>query len=374
VPAGRRELSVDRPASSARSAGSGSGSGSGTDVLVVSLGATSGWRTAAAELSSAIARAGARVQTVITGRPPSVRTFALTDLMQAVAAHRACRRAIATYQPTAIVYCSITAALLWPRPGAVWIDSIAAENRPGRHGIWQRPLERRRLAEASLVLMMSETSLAPLPGLRPDAVVVPVPVASSAGSGGPATGDGPPARRALARGGFAAGPRDLTALTYAADPDKRRLDLVLAAWARARRGDETLVVAGTDQGAGYPGVEVVGRLDPAAYRSLLRRTRVFVAAPRREEYGIAPLEALADGCVLVTTPSRGPYPALALARELDPRLVGDDLAGAIRTALDDPSAGYQERADRLLAPFRRQAIDEVIGERVLPRLLPGWGT
>jgi len=328
-----------------------------TDVLIVGLGATSGWRTSAAELSGAIARAGVCVQTVITARPPTVRTFALTDLVQALAAREACRRAIASYQPASIVYCSITAALLWPRPGAVWIDSIAAENRPGRHGIWQRTVERRRLAQASLVMMMSETSLAPLPGWRQDAVVVPVPVASSA------------------TGAELAGPaRDIAALTYAADPDKRRLELVLAAWARARHDDETLVVTGTEQGRGIPGVEVVGRLAPAEYRALLRRARVFVAAPKREDYGIAPLEALADGCLLVTTPSRGPYPALALARELDSRLVDDDLAGAIRIALDDPADGYDEHAQRLLAPFRRQAVDRVICERVLPRLLPGWGT
>ena len=60
------------------------------------------------------------------------------------------------------------------------------------------------------------------------------------------------------------------------------------------------------------------------YRALLRRARVFVTAPRREDYGIAQLEALADGCMLVTTPSPGPYAALPLARELDPRLVGED--------------------------------------------------
>jgi hypothetical protein len=332
--------------------------GSHTDVLVVGPGATTGWRASAAELSGSLARAGARVQTVVTAPPPAVRTFALTDLVQALAARQASGRAIAKYQPAAIVYCSITAALLWPRPGAVWIDSIAAENRPGRHGIWQRTVERRRLARASLVMMMSETSLAALPGCCPDAIVVPVPVESSATLG---LGSGAPAR-------------DLAALTYAGDPDKRRLDLVLSAWARARRGDETLVVAGTDQGRGIAGVQVAGRLAPAEYRALLRRARVFVAAPKREDYGIAPLEALADGCALITTPSRGPYPALALARELDPRLVGDDLAGAIRIALDDPSDGYRERAQRLLAPFRRQEVDRTVSERVLPQLLPGWGT
>ena len=83
-----------------------------------------------------------------TGPVPEVRTFALTDLVQARAARRVCERAIAEHDPAALIYCSITAALLWPRPGALWVDALAAENRPGRHGIWQRTVERRRLAEA----------------------------------------------------------------------------------------------------------------------------------------------------------------------------------------------------------------------------------
>jgi hypothetical protein len=328
-------------------------SGSQTDVLVVSIGTTSGWRAAARELSAAFARAGARVQTVITGPGPPVRTFALTDLTQAWAARRACLHAVAKHDPATIVYCSITAALLWPRPGAVWLDSIAAENRPGRHGVWQRMVERRRVARAPLVLAMSDTSLAPLHGPHAEVVVVPVPVEPS---------------------GARSEPRDIAALAYAGDPEKRQLELVLAAWQRARRGDETLVVAGVDGLPSLPGVEAAGRLGPAAYRALLRRARVFVAAPRREDYGIAPLEALADGCLLVTTPAPGPYPALRLARELDPRLVDDDLAVAMRIALDDPVTGYSDRASVLLAPFTRAAVDRTIAQRVLPRLLPGCGT
>ena len=125
-----------------------------------------------------------------------------------------------------------------------------------------------------------------------------------------------------------------------ADPEKKRLDTRARRGQRARRGDETLVVAGIDTiRPGRMGSESAGRLAPADYRALLRRARVFVAAPRREDFGIAPLEALADGCMLVTTPSLGPYPARELASELDPRLVSDDLAAAVRIALDDPAPG-----------------------------------
>jgi hypothetical protein len=81
------------------------------------------------------------------------------------------------------------------------------------------------------------------------------------------------------------------------------------------------------------------------------------------------LEALAEGCMLVTVPSPGPYAALPLARRLDERLVDDDLGVALRTALDDPVSHYAERAAAALAPFRREATDRVVAEQVLPRLL-----
>jgi hypothetical protein len=326
----------------------------GIDVLVVSVGATTGWRAAARELSAAFERAGAQVLTVDTGPTRRVRTFMATDFVQALAARRTSERALAVHTPRAIVYCSITAALLWPRPGAVWLDAIAAENRPGRHGAWQRVVERRRLEQAPLLLTMAADSLAPLGRRRhADAVVVPVAIEPS----------GPPG-----------GNRDVDVLAYTGDHVKRRLDLILAAWQRARRDGETLVVAGIERSGPVPGVRFVGRLAPDEYRTLLRRARVFVTAPRREDFGIAALEALADGCMLVTTPSPGPYPALELARTLDPRLVSDDLAPALRSALDDPLAGYAARAGELVAPFSRAAVTATISRRVLPRLLPGWGT
>ena len=277
----------------------------------------------------------------------------LTDLVEARAARDAARRALAQQEPGAIVYCSMTAALLWPRPGAIWLDSIAAENRPGRHGIWQRGVEKRRLAQAPIVLAMSAQSVDLLGGRAGEVAVVPTPVERS----------GPPPPR-----------RDVEVLTYASgDPKKRRLDLVLDAWATARRPGEKLVVAGIDSLDAPDGVELAGRLSPEDYRALLRRTRVFVAAPRREDYGIAPLEALVDGCLLVSTPARGPYPALELARKLDPRLISTELENTLRIALDDPRHDYAERATALLEPFSHQAVDRTLAQTVLPRLLAGGG-
>jgi Glycosyl transferases group 1 len=320
------------------------------DVLVVSVDSTGGWRISTLELVAALRRAGATVEAVHAGPIPRVRTFALTDFVQARAAREAARRALDDHAPRAIIYCSITAALLWPRPGAIWLDSIAAENRPGRHGVWQRATERRRLRETPLVLAMSAHSLDPLRGPRPATIVLPVPIEPS----GPAAGD-----------------RDILALAYAGDPEKRRLDHVLASWIRARRPGETLVVTGIERNERIEGVQFTGRLHPDAYRALLRRSRVFIAAPRREDYGIAALEALADGCLLVGTPAPGPYPALHLARDLDPRLIDADLPAAIRAGLDRPPDDYARRALELLTPFRRKYVDRVLSEQVLPRLIRG---
>lgn len=321
-------------------------------MLIVSVGATTGWRASARELAAAFAEAGAHVASVQAPAVPDVRTFMLTDLVQARAAREAARRGIAAHRPRAIVYCSMTAALLWPAPGAVWVDAVAAENRPGRHGIWQRWVERRRLAAAPLVLAMAPEALHPLgPGPWEHAVPVPTPVDPS----------GPPPVE-----------RDIDVLAYAADPVKRRLGFVLAEWARVRRDGETLVVAGIDRGESIPGVRFTGRMGPDDYRALLRRSRVFVSAPRREDFGIAALEALADGAMLVTTPAPGPYPALALARALDERFVSDQLGGALRAALDTAPGDYATRALAAVAPYRRAAVTATVRQDILPRLLPGW--
>src|SRR5262249_44856835 len=146
-----------------------------------------------------------------------------------------------------------------------------------------------------------------------------------------------------------AGERDIAAIAYGANPEKKGLDRVLEAWRQVRRDGEELTVAGVS-GPPEPGVRYAGMLSRPDYRALLRGARVFVTAPRREDYGIAQLEALADGCALVTNAAPGPYAALPLARALDPRLVGDDLAGSIRRALDEPAPDYAARASELLAP------------------------
>lgn len=335
----------------------------GVDVLIVSLGSTAGLRAADDELAESLQRAGAGVAVVRAGAPSAVRTMMLTDLGWARAARAASRPLVSPRgaSPGAVIYSSTTASLLWPRPGAIRFDAPAVANRPGRHGLWQRPVERRRLHQATLLLPWSA-------GGRDEAgetargkrtIVLPVPVEPS---GAPA-----PAR-------------DVAAVTYAANPSKKGLDRILSAWRALRRAgdDEELVVAGataTDLAAAgidarrEEGVRVAGPLDRAEYRELLRRARVFVCAPRREDYGLAQLEALADGCRLVTTPAPGPYAALPIARALDARLVSDDLTAALEAGLAAPQDDYASRARRMLEPYTRESADRIVSRELLPRLL-----
>lgn len=323
------------------------------DVLIVGLGATHGLRVAEDELTGSLLRAGAEAMLVRARRPREVRTLALTDLVWARAARRAAVEALSEAEPRAIVYATTTAALLWPQPGAIRFDAPAAGNRPGRHGIWQRPVEARRLRQAPLLVPQDPGALVEAGSPHTPSIVVPIPVEPSA--------TGPDE------------PRDIAAMTYATNPYKKGLDRVLAAWEVARRDDEELVVAGL-RGPDREGVRYAGTLEPDAYRALLRRTRVYVTAPRREDYGIAQLEALADGARVVTTPAPGPYAALPLLRAGLGFVAApepDALGGAIRAALDDErdDAVYEEDALMAIAPFRRASVDAVVREQLLPRLL-----
>jgi hypothetical protein len=315
------------------------------DVLLVSLGGTLGLREADDLLAASMRRAGAEVVVAAAERPREWPTYALIELAWARAARAATAAAIHEHHPRAVLYSTTTAALLGPRQGAIRFDAPAAGNRPGRHGLWQRPVERRRFRDAPLLVPWSEGGLAEAPSPHADAVVVPIPIEPA----------GPPRDR------------DLAAVTYGANPVKKGLDRVVAAWDAVRQPGEELVVAGVES-KDREGIRYVGSLPRAEYRALVQRARVFVTAPRREDYGIAQLQALADGCQLVTTPSPGPYAALPLARALDSRLVGG-IAEGIRTALDDPSPDYAARAAELLAPWRPEAVDAVVREQLLPRLV-----
>ncbi|CAB4926557.1 unannotated protein [freshwater metagenome] len=345
------------------------GAGLPADVLLVSLGSTPGLRRVDDELAASMERAGARVSVARAAPPRAVRTLALTDLTWALAARRAAERGLADHRPRAVVYGSVGAALLWPRPGAIRLDAAMAANRPGRHGVWQRPRERLLLRRCPLLVPQSAEALDEVPRPRPGAVVVPPPVAL-----GPAP--------------VAWGDRDVAAVTYASDPAKKGLDRVLAAWRDARRDGEELVVCGAPRGAvaaaagpaGVPdGVRDAGSLGPDAFAALLARARTFLIAPRREDHGLVQLEALAAGCRLVTTTAPGAYLALSVARAVAPRLVVDRpddaalLGAALRTALDaprTPGADDAARARELVhGRFDAARVDRVVRDELLPALL-----
>jgi len=189
----------------------------------------------------------------------------------------------------------------------------------------------------------------------------------------------PPAPAPLADGPDAA--------AYAANPDKRAIDLLCQAWRVARPDGGRLVVGGLDRTralrqlgrAGVeepPGVEWLGPLPRERWLATVAGSRVFVSASRHEDWGLAQMEALAAGTPLVTVPSTGANVALALAQALAPALVAPDrsagaLAGALRAGLAlDGSArrAYAEGAARLLEPYREEALRQWVADQVLPRL------
>ena len=113
-------------------------------------------------------------------------------------------------------------------------------------------------------------------------------------------------------------------------------------------------------------LELRGTVPAAEFRARLREAHAYVAGARWEDWGQAPLEALADGALLATVPSGGPYEGLRLARRLDPSLVaaaidGAALAPAIRAAFELPDKRvreYRERAAELMRPYRSDAVQE----------------
>jgi glycosyltransferase involved in cell wall biosynthesis len=342
------------------------------DIALVSLGTTMGLRLADEALASQLRAAGAtcEVLPVAIGAAGALRrSMALTDVVEGLAA----RRAAAGAQAGAVIYSSVTAALLQParERTAVRFDGIAAANRPGPGGAWQRRRERTVLAGADLLLPWSDpaddAARELLGEAAPASVVLPPPVsaAARAASGAPEV------------------------LAYAANPDKRRLDLLCAAWAAARPAAGTrLGIGGLDReeglrwlaklgGAEPEGVEWLGSVDHERWLGLIAGARAFLNASRHEDWGLAQMEALAAGTPLVTVEAPGANAALPLARELEPRLVAGDasagpLGAALRVALDLDSSErerYRERAAGALAPYREEALAERVEREVLPLLL-----
>jgi glycosyltransferase involved in cell wall biosynthesis len=343
------------------------------NLLLLSLGTTQGLRLADRAFADAVERAGASVSVAgvrigMTGRLR--RGYPVTDLVEAAAARRALPAALRRHRPDAVVFSATTAALLAPEidiPYAVRFDSPAGLNRPGPLNAPLHALERSRFARARLLLPWSHAAVAALPPGSAPAVVVPPPVVPSA-----------PVDE----------PRTRLAVAYTPDVKAKGLDVLAAAWAAAAVPEARLEVFGVPAeraraylarcGVAEPPAVVWRGMAPAEeFRAALRRARTLVVAARWEDFGMAQLEALADGALLTTVPADGPYEALAIARELAPELVAEAsdpaaLAACVRRAFDlddDRLRAYRAAAAERVEAFRPERIDDTIRRQVLPALL-----
>lgn len=347
------------------------------DVLLVLPGTTPGWRRVDRELTAVLQELGlstaaASTDFRIAGR--FRRGVLLTDVAEAAAMRRALTKALRRHQPRALVFSSTQATMLQPRrrlrgATAVHFDEPAASNRSGPGTGLIHAIERRALGRVRLLLPMGVEPSAEANALGLDKPTVALPVAIGVTW---STWES----------------RARTAVVYGRDPEKKGLDLAVAAFAAAAPEGWRLQVTGIEAEAGRrhlarhgvpepPALEWTGVVPPARYAELLSSAAVFVSASRHEDYGLAQLEALGAGLTFVTLPSPGPFPALALARSLDSRLVARDLsaqslAGALEVAVgltDDERARYAERARELLRPHSHEELRRRVKEQVLPVLL-----
>ena len=344
-----------------------------SDLLLVSLGTTRGLRLADAHLVDMLREAGSSVDAVATriGFTNALRrAYPVNDVVEAIAARRAFVAASRRYRPRAVVFSTTTAALLAGDPGmpfAVWFDAPARLNRPGFASRPLHALERRQLARARVLMPHSPGAIGALPVGSAPTVLVPPPIPVA-----PPPGD----------------TREPFAIGYTPDPKAKGLALLCAAWERAELPGARLVIAGIPReraveflarrGARLPpGAELAGMLPQPSFRDLLSRARVFASAAEWEDFGIAPLEALDRGAVLVGASGGGPFPGLGIARALAPEFVAadrepDSLARALEAAFaasDDRLAEYRVAARVALEPYRPEASVKRLREEVLPALL-----
>jgi glycosyltransferase involved in cell wall biosynthesis len=332
------------------------------DIALVSLGTTPGLVRSDESFAAVVRAAGASCEVVPVriGRAAGAlrRHIAVTDAVEAFAARRAARG----LEARAVVYSTITAALLsrTSLPYAIRFDATASLNRAGVGGAWQRAAERRPLRGARLLLPVSRGAEAAIPVPETAVLRLPIPIEDIPG----------------------APERDIDAVAYAGYPRKRGLELLCDAWAVAGPPDGRFVIGGLDRekglrwlerlGATEPyGVEWAGALPRAEWLSLVARARVYVNASRWEDFGLGPMEALAAGTPVATVPTPGSFEALPLARELAPGLVSDNLTAAMRAALamdDEERAEYARRARALLEPYREARVVDAVRGTVLPAL------
>ena len=297
-----------------------------------------------------------------------------TDVYQGLGLAWATHQARGRYAPRAIMYSATPAVLYQPRaalrtPFAVRFDATIQDSRPGRRFAVEHVLERRRL-RAARVLLPTALDVDPEIGrLLPRTVrtvPLPLPVKHLGGSEH----------------------REPTVVTYTGSPGKKGLDMIARAWHRTETGDRRLVVTGITAEAGRrylnqcgidepEGIEWPGLVSHAEFRALTASAEIYVSASTYEAYGMAQLEALSDGALLVTLPSPGQFVALPTARRLAPGLVATDrsadaLAHALTNAIALPETvrrRYRREAAVLVQDHSEEVLDERLRTQVLPHLL-----
>jgi len=345
------------------------------DLLQISLGTTHGLRISDAWFAKLAEQAGVTVETVAVriGLTDRLRRgYPVNDLVEAVAARRATASALRRLRPRAVIFSTTTAALLSPElrcPYAVRLDAPAAMNRPGARNAVLHALERRSLDAAALVLPTGRVAKAALPEGSAPAVIVPPPVVI-------------PDAAARVRD-------DPVAVAYIPDPKAKGLDILCRAWALADKpAGARLDVFGIERERATrhlrrtgvpepPGVGWHGLAPADRFHASLGRCRMFVTSARWEDFGMAQLEALALGALLVCTATDGPFEAGEIARELKPDLVATDqspdaLSRRITCAFalgEQELKEYRAEASTRLDAYRPDAVARTIGERVLPALL-----
>lgn len=344
------------------------------DLLQISLGTTHGLRVSDSWFATLTERAGVSIHTVavrVGVMDRLRRAYPVNDLVEAAAARRATASAVRRLAPRAVVFSTTTAALLAPELGrryAVRLDAPAALNRAGARNAVLHALERRSLAAATLVLPASSMTAAALPAGAAPAVIVPPPVVVP---------DLPVAER-----------DDRLAVAYTPDPKAKGLDILCRAWARAAPSGARLEVFGIEPERALrhlrrtgvpepPTVQWRGLTPAEDFHRALSRCRAFITGARWEDFGMAQLEALALGALLVCAATDGPFEALEIARELKPELVAADqspdaLSGSISRAFaltHGEIDAYRAAASNMLAPYRPAAVAGTISEQVVPALL-----
>lgn len=337
---------------------------------------TAGLRRDTQQLTQALADLGFDYQVVTSSYRWTAhlrRGYPLDDLAQSLSLRLALHR-LGHAVDGPILCGTTTAALLLPRSvlrrAGVRFDALAMQNRPGRRSSVTRWLERRWLRTVKLALPYTESGehLCRTISQRPELAIIRLePYVHEAQE----LYDGP-------RHGV---------LTYAANPHKKGLDLAVQAFSLSGIRDQELLVAGlpedearsflTSRSVRIPdGVRFLGLLSATEYRTVSRRSRVYLGSSRVDEFATTQFEALSDGALLVTGPSAGVNAPLEFARRLDPGLVAEELsASSLGVALartaeydDDKLGTYRQMARAAVEHLSAQQFVSRISTEVLPAL------